>query len=166
MAAPGALLLERDGELGRVDASLTAAAGGIGAALLIEGRLEHAPALIDLGAALRRAGHRREARQPLREGYELALNCGADTLTETARVELNATGIRLRRPALAGVDSFTASERRTADMAAANASNAKSAHSAMATASSTSPRDPACPLARRRLSIPLAPSPTCRRELC
>ena len=31
-------------------------------------RLAHARALIDLGAALRRGGHRRDAREPLREG--------------------------------------------------------------------------------------------------
>lgn len=88
-------------------------------------RLQHARALVDLGAALRRAGHASDARQPLREGYELALNCGADTLMETARLELNASGIRLRRPALTGIDSLTTSERRIAAMAAADASNAE-----------------------------------------
>lgn len=88
-------------------------------------RLEHARALIDVGAALRRAGHRLDARQSLRDGYELAFSCGADTLTEIARVELNASGIRLRRQALSGIASLTTSERRIADMAAADASNAE-----------------------------------------
>ena len=96
-------------------------------------RLEHARALIDLGSALRRAGHRREARQQLRDGYELALNCGADSLSETARIELAASGVRLRRPALSGIDSLTASERRIADMAATDASNAEIAQALFVT---------------------------------
>jgi DNA-binding CsgD family transcriptional regulator len=86
-------------------------------------RLEHARAMIDLGAALRRAGRRVDAREPLRGGYELARNCGADTLAETARLELAASGVRLRRPALSGAESLTPSERRIADMAATDATN-------------------------------------------
>ena len=122
------------GEAQRIQAHLASGADAIdllrGAIDLLErspARLEQARALIDLGGALRRAGYRREARQPLREGYELALDCGADTLTETARVELAASGVRLRRRALSGIDSLTTSERRIADMAAADASNAESA---------------------------------------
>jgi DNA-binding CsgD family transcriptional regulator len=88
-------------------------------------RLEYARALIDLGAALRRAGHRREAREPLRGGHLLARECGADALAETARLELAASGIRLRRPALSGADSLTPSERRIADMAASDTTNAE-----------------------------------------
>lgn len=87
--------------------------------------LEHARALVDLGASLRRAGHRQDARQPLRDGYQAARECGADTLAETARVELAASGIRLRRPALTGAESLTPSERRIADLAAASATNAE-----------------------------------------
>lgn len=86
-------------------------------------RLELARVLVSLGQALRRRGRRVPSRDPLREGYELARQCGADGLAETARAELRASGIRLRREALAGAESLTASERRIAEMAADGASN-------------------------------------------
>ena len=86
-------------------------------------RLELARALITLGEVLRRRGRRTDSREPLREGYELARQCGAETLAETARTELRASGIRLRREAVSGVDSLTASERRIAELAAGGASN-------------------------------------------
>jgi DNA-binding CsgD family transcriptional regulator len=86
-------------------------------------RLELARALVSLGEALRRAGHRAESREPLRGGYELARECGATALAEAARTELRASGVRLRREALSGADSLTASERRIAEMAAEGASN-------------------------------------------
>ena len=41
-----------------------------------------------LGAALRRAGHRRDAREPLREALDLADACGALRLAAAAREEL------------------------------------------------------------------------------
>jgi DNA-binding CsgD family transcriptional regulator len=96
-------------------------------------RLEHARALVDLGGALRRAGHRVDAREPLRGGHELARDCGADALAETARLELAASGVRLRRPALTGGDSLTPSERRIADMASADATNAEIAQALFVT---------------------------------
>jgi DNA-binding CsgD family transcriptional regulator len=86
-------------------------------------RLELARALVSLGEALRRAGHRTESREPLRDGYELARQCGAGALAELARTELRASGVRLRREALSGAESLTASERRIAEMAADGASN-------------------------------------------
>jgi DNA-binding CsgD family transcriptional regulator len=86
-------------------------------------RLELARALVSLGEALRRAGHRAESREPLREGYEIARQCGAGALAEAARTELRASGVRLQREALSGAESLTASERRIAEMAAAGASN-------------------------------------------
>ena len=88
-------------------------------------RLELARALVTLGGTLRRRGHRVDSRQPLREGYELAWRCGAAALADTARAELRASGIRLRREALTGADALTASERRIADLAVAGASNAE-----------------------------------------
>src|SRR5262249_60518224 len=42
-----------------------------------EARLEHARAIVDLGAALRRANQRAEARERLREGIDLARRVGA-----------------------------------------------------------------------------------------
>jgi DNA-binding CsgD family transcriptional regulator len=81
-------------------------------------RLEHARALVDLGAAVRRAGRRAEARVPLREGLELATACGGTALVVRARAELLAAGARPRRNAFHGIDSLTASERRVAELAA------------------------------------------------
>ena len=86
-------------------------------------RLEHARALIDFGAALRRQGMRAEAREPLREGLAMVERFGARRLERQARSELEASGARLRRPALSGIAALTPSERRVADMAADGMSN-------------------------------------------
>jgi len=88
-------------------------------------RLVHAQALIDLGAALRRRGDRREGRGPLRDGLALAEGCGADGLAERARGELAASGVRVQRQARGAAGLLTASERRIADLAIAGASNAE-----------------------------------------
>jgi len=96
------------------------------AARVLEGsgaRLEHARALTDLGAALRRAGHRAESREILRPALDLAHRCGALALTERARADLIAAGGRPRRPVLSGLDSLTPGERRVAQLAAAGLSN-------------------------------------------
>jgi DNA-binding CsgD family transcriptional regulator len=86
-------------------------------------RLEHARALTDLGAALRRKGQRSDAREPLRAGLDLAQRCGATALAHLAHGELVATGARPRRLVLSGVDALTASERRVAEMAAEGLTN-------------------------------------------
>ena len=86
-------------------------------------RLEHARALIDLGAALRRANNRTEARTYLREGIDLAHQCGATALVDRGNNELAATGARARSVMLSGLESLTASERRVAQMAAEEVSN-------------------------------------------
>jgi DNA-binding CsgD family transcriptional regulator len=86
-------------------------------------RLEHARALVDLGAALRRGNRRSEARQLLRQGVELAHGCGATALVALANEELAATGAHPRTVLLSGLDALTASERRVAHMAAEDASN-------------------------------------------
>jgi DNA-binding CsgD family transcriptional regulator len=86
-------------------------------------RLELARALIDLGAALRRANQRSQARDPLRRGLDLAHRCGAGLLEARATDELRATGARPRRQVLSGVDALTASERRIADLAAEGLTN-------------------------------------------
>jgi DNA-binding CsgD family transcriptional regulator len=96
-------------------------------------RHELARALVDLGAALRRDGHRSDARAPLRDGYELARECGAQALAEDARHQLAASGVRIRRARLTGAESLTASERRIADMAAAGSSNAEIAQALFVT---------------------------------
>jgi len=86
-------------------------------------RLEHAKALTDLGAALRRSGQRAEARPPLRRALDLAARCGAGPLADRARTELAAAGGHPRRTALTGSASLTPAERRVAEMAAAGATN-------------------------------------------
>jgi DNA-binding CsgD family transcriptional regulator len=96
-------------------------------------RLEHARALVDLGAALRRAGVRRDGRHALNAGLELAEHCGADGLAETARQELAASGARVRRPALGESDELTASERRVCNMACEDLSNAEIAQALFVT---------------------------------
>jgi DNA-binding CsgD family transcriptional regulator len=88
-----------------------------------EARLEHARTLVELGAALRRAGYRADARDPLRTGLELADRCGARPLAQQARQELLATGARPRRPHSTGRDALTPSERRIATMAADGLTN-------------------------------------------
>jgi len=79
--------------------------------------------MTDLGAALRRAGHRAESREILRPALDLAHRCGALALTERARAELVAAGGRPRRLVLSGLDSLTPSERRVAQLAAEGLSN-------------------------------------------
>ena len=86
-------------------------------------RLLLAEALVDQGAALRRAGRRTQAREPLRRGLDIAAASHAHPLAERARQELNATGLRVRRDAQTGIAALTPSERRIAEHAAAGATN-------------------------------------------
>ena len=86
-------------------------------------RLETARALIDLGAALRRRGRRTDAREPLRQGVELARACHALALAETGHQELIAAGARPRRLQFSGAEALTASERRVAELAASGLGN-------------------------------------------
>ncbi|MCW3065153.1 MAG: transcriptional regulator, LuxR family [Solirubrobacterales bacterium] len=86
-------------------------------------RLEHARALVDLGAALRRDGRRAAARDPLYEGVEIATRCGATVLAERAREELRAAGGRPRRVLRSGIEALTPSELRTARLAAEGLTN-------------------------------------------
>jgi DNA-binding NarL/FixJ family response regulator len=86
-------------------------------------RLEHARALADLGAALRRANRRREARDALTQALELADRLGGRALAERARTELRAAGGRSSDPHATGVEQLTASERRVAELAADGLSN-------------------------------------------
>ncbi len=88
-----------------------------------EARLEHVRAYVDLGAALRRANQRTEARDRLREGVDLARRAGAFGLAERANEEIAATGARPRKILQTGLDALTASERRVAQLAAEGMSN-------------------------------------------
>ncbi|MET0553377.1 MAG: LuxR C-terminal-related transcriptional regulator, partial [Vicinamibacteria bacterium] len=86
-------------------------------------RLEHARALTDLGAAMRRANRRREARAVLQDGLDLAVRCAAGALAGRARTELRAAGGRVSDPEGTGAEQLTVSERRVAELAAEGQSN-------------------------------------------
>ncbi|MBV8952928.1 MAG: hypothetical protein JO179_02250 [Solirubrobacterales bacterium] len=93
-----------------------------------QARLELAHSLTELGAALRRAGERKAAREPLGEGLELAVRCGARRLAARAREEFRATGARPRRAWRTGVEALTPSELRIVRLAADGATNREIAH--------------------------------------
>jgi DNA-binding NarL/FixJ family response regulator len=86
-------------------------------------KLEHARALVELGAMLRRTARRREARGSLRSGLELARTCGAAYLAIQGEEELRAAGASPRDVIRVGVDELTASERRVAQLAASGRTN-------------------------------------------
>ena len=84
---------------------------------------ELARSLLELGAGLRRAGSRREAREPLLEALELAERSGAEGTATRAREELAPLGSRPRSAFRTGVEALTASELRTAKLAAEGMTN-------------------------------------------
>jgi DNA-binding CsgD family transcriptional regulator len=90
--------------------------------------LERAHSLAELGAALRRAGRRAAAKEPLAEALDLAAHCGARPLAARAREELKATGARPRREWRTGVEALTPSELRVARLAAEDKTNREIAH--------------------------------------
>jgi DNA-binding CsgD family transcriptional regulator len=94
--------------------------------------------LLRTSASVRRARDgaqgRREARELLERGLDLAHRCGATALTDRARAELGATGARPRRLVLTGIDSLTPSERRVAELAAGGMTNREVAQTLFVTA--------------------------------
>lgn len=136
LAAEGVELARRFGAsrgLGIALRSLAAIEGGerelellTESASVLEGsdaELERAHSLIALGMALRRAGQRRAARDPLRDGLAAATRCGASTLAERARAELELVGAKPHRTMLSGLESLTAAELRVAKLAAEGSTN-------------------------------------------
>jgi DNA-binding NarL/FixJ family response regulator len=85
--------------------------------------LERTRTLHDLGAALRRAGRRREAREPLRQALDLADRGSLSRQARLTRAELTAAGARPRRAALSGPGARTAAEHRVASLAAGGRTN-------------------------------------------
>ncbi|WP_432838104.1 helix-turn-helix transcriptional regulator [Dactylosporangium sp. CA-092794] len=86
-------------------------------------QLEQAKARLGLGAALRRAGRRTQARHHLALGIDLAERCGAPTLVAAIRAELLASGGRARPAGPGGVEALTPSERRVAELASSGQTN-------------------------------------------
>jgi DNA-binding CsgD family transcriptional regulator len=86
-------------------------------------RLQHAQALLDLGATIRRSGRRREARETLHDALRLAEATDSTALAEQARTELRLAGGRAATPSSDFTDPLTASERRVAQLAATGQSN-------------------------------------------
>jgi ATP/maltotriose-dependent transcriptional regulator MalT len=121
------------GRLGHATTSLGLVVGGeIGIERLREALqlLEQSPAeleymrtLTHFGAALRRAGRRADAREPLREALELARRRGALAIARRAHEELAATGETLGPLIAIGLESLTPSERRIAGLAAEGLTN-------------------------------------------
>lgn len=86
-------------------------------------RLELAHAFADLGTELSRVGRRREGRGAQRQAMELAEDCGALALANTARSELQAGPGRRARIELTGPAALTAAESRVCRQAADGRTN-------------------------------------------
>lgn len=125
MGAPRALgvALRAAGVVARGDSGLEQLAEAVSVLGDSDAKLEHARALADLGAMLRRAARRAESRKPLREALDVALACGAGALAAFARTELAASGARPRSGRGQGMAALTASEHRVAALAALGLSN-------------------------------------------
>jgi DNA-binding CsgD family transcriptional regulator len=124
-AAPGPLgaALRTLGRLEEGDASMVLLSEAVGILRPSLERLELASALLEQGAALRRAGRRAAAREPLRQALGLARGCGADVLAARAHDELVAAGARPRRDPTESRSRLTASELRVARLAAEGMTN-------------------------------------------
>jgi DNA-binding CsgD family transcriptional regulator len=96
-------------------------------------RVEHARALADLGAAIRRGGHPAQARPALRDAVALADDVRAVAVADAARAELHLAGGRAARRALTPVERLTPGERRVAELAAAGRSNRQIANALFVT---------------------------------
>ena len=103
-----------------------------------QARVETARALADYGAALRRAGLRHQAREPLERALDLAHYCGARRIAARARAELVAAGAKPRREAVTGRDALTAAELRVARLAAQGQTNQQIAQSLFITTKTAS----------------------------
>jgi DNA-binding CsgD family transcriptional regulator len=86
-------------------------------------RVESARAQLLYGEWLRRENRRVDARPQLRAAYETFATIGAQPFAERARIELVATGERVRRRTVETRDDLTAQERQIAQLARDGLSN-------------------------------------------
>ena len=112
--------LRVEGEIGR---SLSSLEESVAVLHSSPARLELSRSLVAYGAALRRSGQRSAARDPLRQGLDLARRCGAGGVERQALQELEAAGARPRSSHVSGVGSLTPSELRVCRLAADGQSN-------------------------------------------
>ena len=105
--------------LGRITGEVETLRAAVEVLASAPARLEHARALVALGAALGED----DARGPLRAALELAERCGATVLAAQARDLLVATGARPRRAQLTGAAALTATQERVARLAAEGLGN-------------------------------------------
>jgi DNA-binding CsgD family transcriptional regulator len=142
LARAAAAVVERAGTDGmraaalRVEGLVTGGEDGLELLAEAAERLGESPmlrqrgwALLELGAALRRAGRRADAREPLRMALDVATRIEAARLARLARDELSRSGGRAVRAVLTGPASLTPSERRVADLAAGGLTNREIAES-------------------------------------
>jgi DNA-binding CsgD family transcriptional regulator/tetratricopeptide (TPR) repeat protein len=86
-------------------------------------RPELARAHLVYGEWLRREGRRLDAREQLRTGYEQFTAIGMEAFAERARMELLATGEKVRKRTVGTRDELTAQERQIAELAGNGLSN-------------------------------------------
>ncbi|HEY7077696.1 MAG TPA: AAA family ATPase [Solirubrobacteraceae bacterium] len=111
------------GLLERGEAAVSLLHDAVGVLARSGARVERARALVDLGAAVRRAGRPLEARETLREALSAADAVGALALARRAREELRLAGGRARAAAATPGDRLTPGERRVAELAASGSTN-------------------------------------------
>ena len=88
-------------------------------------RPELARAQLLYGEWLRREGRRTDARAQLRTAHDLLAAIGMEAFAERARIELQATGERVRKRTVATHDELTAQERHIAQLARDGLSNSE-----------------------------------------
>jgi DNA-binding CsgD family transcriptional regulator len=121
--APLGVALRTLGLLERGDTGIELLEEAVGHLEHSPARLEHALALVELGAAIRRAGRRADAREPLRKALELARVSGAEVVATRAHDELVSAGARPRRDPTESRSNLTASELRVSRLAAEGKTN-------------------------------------------
>jgi DNA-binding CsgD family transcriptional regulator len=123
-----AMALRTTGLVEGGEAGLALLTGSVAALRASPARLEQAHSLAELGAALRRAGHRAAAREPLTEALDLAARCGARASAARLREELKAIGARPRSEWRTGLEALSPRELHVARLATEGLSNREIAH--------------------------------------